>query len=56
MDEDMNMDAGSGYGLQPAFEEQPSQSAFNASANAGDPSRKQLQVFFSSISHFFPAK
>ena len=50
MDEDMNMDAGSGYGLQPAFEEQPSQNAFNASAHTGDASRKQLRVYFTSFS------
>jgi len=46
MDEDMSMDAGSGYGLQPAFEEQSSQNSMNASANTGDPGRKQLQVSF----------
>ena len=46
MDEDMSMDAGSGYGLQPAFQEQPSQNFMNASANTGDPGRKQLQVSF----------
>lgn len=37
MDEDMNMDAASGYGLQPAFQHQPP-----PPANTGDPSRKQL--------------
>ncbi|KIM43096.1 hypothetical protein M413DRAFT_395981 [Hebeloma cylindrosporum] len=46
MDEDMSMDAGSGYGLQPAFEEQPSQNYMNASGNTGDPGRKQLDLVF----------
>ena len=43
MDEDMSMDSESGYGLQPAFEEQPRQQGFNPQMNImGDPSRKQL--------------
>ncbi|KAF5314823.1 hypothetical protein D9619_007205 [Psilocybe cf. subviscida] len=42
MDEDMNMDAASGYGLQPAFQHQPPPPP----ANQGDPSRKQLDLVF----------
>ncbi|KDR82802.1 hypothetical protein GALMADRAFT_220801 [Galerina marginata CBS 339.88] len=42
MDEDMSMDAGSGYGLQPAFEEQP-QPVQNVTS---DPGRKQLDLVF----------
>ncbi|KAF8964348.1 hypothetical protein BDZ97DRAFT_1904431 [Flammula alnicola] len=46
MDEDMSMDPGPGYGLQPAFEQQPTQQAFNATQHAGDPGRKQLDLVF----------
>ncbi|KAF9483387.1 hypothetical protein BDN70DRAFT_904255 [Pholiota conissans] len=48
MDEDMNMDAApTGYGLQPAFEPQPTQPSFAAAqANTGDPGRKQLDLVF----------
>ena len=43
----MSMDSESGFGLQPAFEEQPRQQGFNAQQmNVGDPGRKQLQVSF----------
>uniref|UniRef100_A0A8H7XZP6 VWFA domain-containing protein n=1 Tax=Psilocybe cubensis TaxID=181762 RepID=A0A8H7XZP6_PSICU len=42
MDEDMSMDASSGYGLQPAFQEQPAPTA----NPQGDPTRKQLDLVF----------
>ncbi|KAF8158360.1 elongation factor-2 kinase [Crassisporium funariophilum] len=43
MDEDMSMDSGLGYGLQPPFQDR---TASNAQPTTGDPGRKQLDLVF----------
>jgi len=51
MDEDMSIDAGSVFGLAPAFQEQPKQQSNNTPRNGG-PGRKQLQVIFTILHRF----